>query len=334
MILSTSLQGFSSSRFPKVILTLGAFDGVHIGHQKVLRRVSNEAKKIGGTATLLTFQEHPQKVLKPHQTTSMLTSFQHKLSLIQQEDMDLCLALHFTREFSMLSPEAFVKRILLDKLKVRKVILGHDSRFGHHREGDTHTMAALAKKYGFAFSVIPPVQKGNFTVSSTLIRRLIAEGDLQSIRRFLGRTYSIMATVVRGTGRGRKLGFPTANLNPHSELLPPAGVYVVRVCLTHLKPIRRSKGSISIGGPGRRRFFPAVMNLGVRPTFEVDRAGGIIPEVYIMGFSGQLYGRMVEVEFLKKLRNEIKFADPLDLRQQISRDVADAKRFFSTFTSQ
>ncbi len=330
MFLATSLQSFPNRRFDRTVLTLGVFDGIHMGHQKVLREVRRETEKTKGTAALLTFQEHPQKILKPGKKTSILTSFWHKLNLIRCMGIDLCVAVCFNLAFSKLSPDEFVKKILIDCLKVKKVILGHDSRFGHNREGDTKTMTILAQKYGFDFSVVPPVRKAGFTVSSTRIRRLISDGQLDTASKLLGRPYSILASVVRGKGRGEKLGFPTANLDLSREVLPPRGVYVARVRAVRFRQHELSKGLSNLEGETGKRFFPAVLNLGLRPTFEARRVSEIA-EVHILQFHGDLYGKTIEVEFLKQLRKEVKFKDASSLQGQIVKDIRLAERFFETY---
>lgn len=333
MILATDLRGFPSKRFPNLVLALGVFDGMHLGHKTLLKKVRAEARKIKSQAALVTFREHPQNVLNPKFKTDILTSFWHKLALIQEEGIDLCVALHFSPAFSKLTPEDFVRKILLQKLQAKMIILGHDSRFGHQRKGDAALMAKLAGKYGFKFAVIPPLKRARVTVSSTRIRRLIAKGNLALAARLLDRNYSLSARVVRGSGRGRQLGFPTANLDPHSEVLPPDGVYAVRV-----QPVEFSTQSLDRGlyryavkhkwrATGLGIPALAVLNLGTRPTFH-HGTGFRMAEAHILGFKGNLYGRTVEVEFLRRLRNEVKFQSAEALQRQISLDIASARRFF------
>ncbi|MBI4550614.1 MAG: bifunctional riboflavin kinase/FAD synthetase [Candidatus Omnitrophica bacterium] len=327
MIFASSLDGFPSNKFPRTVLTLGAFDGVHRGHRAVLRRVAREARKRRAKSVVLTFQEHPQKVLRPERGTSLLTSFEHKLSLLAAEDLDLCLGLHFNRRFSRLSPEEFVKRVLCDRMRVVEVILGHDARFGKGRAGGTETMKGLAKKFGFRFQCVPPMKVGAAAVSSTRIRALVSEGRLKEAGRQLGRPYSILASVIKGAGRGRKLGFPTANLDPHSEILPPEGVYAARVRLIPPSQFNWKRG-VGLGRvqPLRGRgWLPAVLNLGRRPTFE--KKGRPVAEVHLIGFRGDLYGHQAEIEFVRKIRDERTFPDAFALGAQIRRDVAKAREF-------
>jgi len=327
MILATDLRGFPAKRFPKLVLALGVFDGVHLGHCAIFKKVRAEARKIRGKAILLTFREHPQNVLTPKSKTDLLTSFWHKLELVEKEGIDLCVALHFSPSFSKLSPEEFVRRILLQKLRVKGVILGHDSRFGHQREGDAALMAKFARKYGFKYAVVPPVRKAGGTVSSTRIRHLIAKGDLALASRLLGRNYSVSATVVRGSGRGHKLGFPTANLDPHNEVLPPDGVYAARVRPVEFRTIALGRGLSRLVVMRHTKAWPAVLNLGIRPTFQ-QGAVFRVPEVHILRFKGSLYGQTVEVEFLERLRDEKKFSTPAALQKQILLDIQTAQLFF------
>lgn len=334
MILATDLAGFPAKRFSKLVLALGVFDGVHLGHQSILRKVRAEARKIGGQTALLTFREHPQNILTPKAKTDLLTSFWHKLALMEAQGLDLCVALHFSPRFSKLSPEEFVRQILLRKLQVKTVILGHDSRFGHKREGDAKLMSQFALKYGFKYAVVPPLKKAGMTVSSTRIRRLIAAGDLTLAAHLLGRNYSVNATVVRGSGRGRKLGFPTANLDLHSEVLPPDGVYAVRVTPVEFKIPKSARGFSrfrvkrqGIFSSSSTQGWPGVLNLGTRPTF-YPQAKGRVAEAHLLGFKGNLYGHTVEVEFLKRLRNEMKFPSPAALQRQILKDIKTAKAVF------
>ena len=329
MILATDLTGFPAKRFQNLVLAVGVFDGLHCGHHAILKKVRDEARKLGSkTATaVLTFREHPQNVLTPKRKTPLLTSFWHKLALIEKEGVDLCIALHFSEAFSRLSAEEFVQRILLRKLRVKTVVLGHDSHFGHHREGDARLMAEFARKFKFKLVTVPALKVAGDTVSSTRIRRLITEGDLTQAKQLLGRDCSVVAPVVRGSGRGRKLGFPTANLNPHSGVLPPDGVYATR--------IRSVEFQITGSRRGFKRFsvqkpdfsWPAIMNLGTRPTFHAG-AKVRVPEAHILKFRGDLYGKTLEVDFLTRLRPEIKFSTPEGLQAQILRDIREAERYF------
>ncbi|HNV87060.1 MAG TPA: riboflavin biosynthesis protein RibF [Candidatus Omnitrophota bacterium] len=327
MIIARDFKAFPSPRFSRTVLTMGVFDGVHLGHREVLSRVRLAARKIGGTAAVLTFQEHPQNVLKPHASKFLLTSFTHKLTLLEAEGMDLCLVPHFNVRFSKMSPEAFVEKILVRKLKIRKLILGDDSRFGHRRQGDVSRMADLAARFGFDFEAVPARKEKMFTVKSTLIRELLAEGELEAARKFLGRPYSVAARIVRGEGRGRELGFPTANLDLENEILPPMGVYAVRARLIDSRILPERPGFFVMKHAHLPERWPAVLNWGKKPTFRCNIREAVA-EVHLLGFRGNVYGKMLEIEFLKMLRRERKFACAEDLKRQIFADIRRAERVF------
>jgi len=310
-----------------MVLTMGVFDGVHLGHQKVLSRVRHAARRIGGTAAVLTFQEHPQNVLNPGASRLLLTSFAHKLALLEAAGMDLCIVPHFNEQFSRMSPEVFVKRILVGKLNIRKLILGDDSRFGHRREGDVSRMAEFAKTFGFGFVTVPALKEKKFTVKSTLIRHLLSEGCLEVAKKFLGRPYSVAARIIKGEGRGRELGFPTANLDLENEILPPMGVYAVRARLMDCRILPERKGFFVMRHTPSSERWPAVLNWGKRPTFRCDIREAVA-EVHLLGFRGDVYGKVIEVEFLKMLRKEKKFDSSEELKKQISKDIRAAKDVF------
>lgn len=329
MIVATHLENLPLRRFPKIVLTLGVFDGMHKGHQKIVRHLLTEAHRIRGTSVILTFQNHPNTILRPEERTLLLTSLRHKLSLINRWGIDLCIALPFDRELSCLSPEEFVRRLLVQKLRVEKVILGEDARFGRNREGDVQVMESLAKNYGFRFGVVHQVRYLSYVVSSTLIRRLISEGHLSLAQNLMGRNFSMLGTVIRGCGRGKTLGFPTANLVPHSDVLPPRGVYMVRVRFlrgdSFEEPRKFGPFRDAVVGPA----YSAVMNLGSRPTFGSSRTSGEIPEVHIIDFAKNIYNQTIEVEFLRRLRDETKFGSLEDLKVRIEEDVKVTKAFLS-----
>lgn len=335
MIVLTQLEAFSRRQFPNPVLTLGVFDGVHRGHQKILRFVKKRAETIRGTACVFTFREHPQKVLNPKEKLSILTSTPHKLALLKDMGIDLCIAIDFTREFSRLKPEDFAREILLKRLCVKEVYLGTDARFGHDRRGGVSVMEKLAARYGFRFGIMQPHRVGRITVSSTRIRTLVRQGKLDKAGRLLGRPYSILASVIPGQGRGRTLGFPTANLNPESEVLPPNGVYVVESKL--FRDFPRADGKVPrflVNGLRIERNLQGVLNLGFRPTFD-SKVKHAVPEVHFINWNEDLYGRTLEVVFHKFLRPEVRFANPYLLKEKIKEDLLLAQRFFEkTFSLQ
>lgn len=321
MLVLTRFGAYRPRKHRPLILTLGTFDGVHQGHQHVLTKVCKRAKAIGGLSGVLTFSEHPMHVLKHKEPPYLITSTTHRLRLLDQMGFDLVFLMKFGERFSRLSAEAFAKKILADKLRIHEIILGYDSRFGHNREGTAEQMAQFGCKYGFrSFSVGSRSYQGS-PISSTQIRSLILRGDFAGVRRLLGRPYSILGDVVKGQGLGRQLGFPTANLNPHSEALPPRGVYLVSLDVISIELKKTKipdsfilKDSISASG------LLGLLNIGFRPTLR-EKSKELVPEIHILNYRGNLYGKTLEVTFKKKLRDEIRFDSLEDLKKQIREDI-------------
>lgn len=328
MRLWTRLESYQALPDCPLILALGNFDGVHRGHQRVLQGVLDHAKARRGIPAVLTFSEHPQRVLHHSSEPALLTSPQHRLLLFRERGIDLCFLLPFTVPFSKTSPENFVEEWLVKKLKAREIHLGYNAHFGFDRRGNAALMRELAQRFKFDFHESKPVKVEGKFVSSSLIRRLIQEGDLGRTEEFLGRPFSLVASVVRGSGRGRELGFPTANLRPHSEILPPRGVYPVEVreiCF-HLNPTGQEdefEYDLEKFGPWQR----GILNYGVRPTFG-GSSEEAVPEVFLFDFTGDLYGKTMEVVFHPRLREEIRFQDSRELAQAIEKDVAFARKYF------
>ena len=232
----------------KVCLAIGVFDGVHLGHQRVIGQARDDARAAGGTAVVLTFDPHPMRVLQPEKAPLLLTSTGHKLALIGNLDVDACLLLTFDKPFSLTAPEQFIDTVARQTNQLQEICVGTRFRFGHNRAGDVRLMESLAPQYGFAAKEIKSVMLDGEMISSTAIRQHVLNGQLDRAAAMLGRTFSVLGTVEPGDHRGRELGFPTANLNPHNEILPPDGVYAVRVL---------TEGQTHNG----------VVNIGVRPTF-------------------------------------------------------------------
>lgn len=323
----TQFNAFTPNQNRPLVLTLGTFDGVHQGHQRVLKRVCERARKTGGLAGVLTFVEHPMHVLERKEPPYLITSTQHRLRLLDQLGFDLCFLVRFDRPFSRQSPEDFVKNILVDRLKVTEVVLGYDSRFGKNREGTPEAMARLAKKFGFRSTQAGPRFYENRPISSTMIRFLIGEGDFTRVRRCLGRPYSILGDVVKGKGIGKRLGFPTANLNPHSEALPPRGVYLVKLNIVKVE-MRRT--------PAPHRYFLkdavlkeglwGLLNIGIRPTL-YSQSKSLVSEIHIFNFKDHLYGKTLEVTFKKRVRDEKRFESMDALKKQIKRDICSVDKY-------
>lgn len=293
----------------RVVIAIGVFDGLHRGHQQILKRVKQTAQKIGGTPVVMTFDPHPVHVLKPDLKLPQIVSLKHRLRLIESMGIPLTLVISFTHRFSRLKPGAFIKRYLVDPLHPAAVIVGDDFRFGQDRIGTIDHFKRFSSQYDFKVLTIRASHHGRKTVSSTRIRELIAVGDIAGAKRLLGRSVAILGKVVRGDGRGKLLGYPTANLATEKVLLPPLGVYLVYVMVN-----------------GHR--YRGIANIGRRPTFQTSK--GITVEVHIFGFHRTIYGQEILVEIIRKVRDERFFHSRDELTHQIQSDVQKARRWFST----
>lgn len=296
---------------PGVVAGLGTFDGVHLGHQEVLRQVLRQAREAGGTAAVFTFTRHPLVVLNPPKAPKLITPLPLKRAILERSGIDLLVTATFDRAMADLSPRDFVKQVLVDRLAVRALCVGYDFAFGRGRTGTTETLAALAREHGFALTVVPAVTLDGLLVSSTTIRGLLVEGEVRQAWRLLGRPYMISGVVARGSGRGRTLGYPTANLDAPADLLAPDGVYAARAAV-------------------RGQVREAMVNIGVAPTF-----GGTARrlEVHLPGWTKDLYGEAVTVLFLERLRAEARFPSPEALVAQLERDRAEARRAWEATAS-
>ncbi|MBI2162618.1 MAG: riboflavin biosynthesis protein RibF [candidate division NC10 bacterium] len=283
---------------PTPVLAMGTMDGVHLGHQAILRRVRERAAAMGGTPAILTFARHPLEVVRPAQAPPLITPLPVKLALLGRLGMAAAAAIHFTEAMAGLEPEAFVRAVLVDGLRVAGLCVGYDFGFGKGRRGNADLLQALAPGHGVWVEVIPPVSLDGVVVSSRMIRGLLAEGEVEEARRFLGRPYCLEGEVQPGAGRGRELGFPTANVAVPEA--PPLcdGVYAGRVLV-------------------RGGFQDAMMNLGCAPTFG---PGGRRLEIHMPGWETPLYGERVVAFFLRRLRDEQRFASAQALAEQLGRD--------------
>ena len=296
--------------FQRSIITVGAFDGIHRAHQLILQKVIQRARRLHGTSVLLTFDPHPLKILQPHRPFFALTCIEHRLRLLSRFGLDVCVVIKFSKSFSRLSAGDFVEKILVRTLKVKELWVGFDYVFGRDREGNIALLKEYGRRFGFKVVRIPPVKMGGERFSSTQIRGLIAKGKLADAARCLGRPYSLYGKVVKGSGRGRRLGFPTANLKPYHEAIPPKGVYGV---------------AASLSSDGKSYF--GILNIGTRPTFEKKEK--VVIEVHLLDFRGDLYGRRMEVTFLKRIRPERKFSTKEALIERIRRDEKMARRLLT-----
>jgi riboflavin kinase/FMN adenylyltransferase len=287
-------------------IALGNFDGVHLGHQKLIARTRAAAASRGGEAVALTFDPHPVSVLAPQRAPALLTTTRRKLELLAAAGADAAVVEHFDEELAALSPEAFAERVLARALGARHVVVGYNFRFGRGRAGSTDSLRALGDQLGFTVEVVDPVEIGGVPVSSGRIRALIGKADLAGARLLLGRDPEVEGEVVRGAGRGRSLGVPTANLATEGGVAPPLGIYATWVDLA-----------------GGERLAGAA-SVGTNPTF--DDSGRLSLEVHILDFDRDLYGQRLRLGFVERLRGELRFAGAAELVEQIRRDIADTRR--------
>jgi riboflavin kinase/FMN adenylyltransferase len=288
------------------VVTVGTFDGMHRGHQLVLERTAEQARRSELTSLAVTFDPHPLDVVNPSAAPPLLTLWEEKLEAIAQSSVDHLAVMPFTAELAALTAEEFVERILIARFSMRELLIGHDHGFGRGRAGDVESLRLIGNRKGFPVEVVAPVLgSDNAPVSSTTIRRAIAHGDLARASDGLGRRYAFSGRVVHGEGRGRALGFPTLNLELGSrrKLLPPHGVYAVHV-------------------ETRRAAHGGMMNLGPRPTFG---EAGVTHEVHLFDADGDWYGQTVRVEFVSRLRETMKFQGPGELMAQLGRDAEQAR---------
>jgi riboflavin kinase/FMN adenylyltransferase len=289
---------------PYPVIALGNFDGVHLGHQAILRTAREHAVEAGGRCFALTFDPAPAKVLFPSQAPALITTPEDKLDLLCQTGLDGVLVMNFTRELSMLAPVEFVRQHLVGKIGAREVVVGRTFTFGHDRAGDAEVMRKLGRQFDFGTTVVDSLVVDGVEVSSTKVREAIAAGDMRRVARMLGRAHFLSGVVVAGRGRGGKIGVPTANLASDTECVPSNGVYAARVVV---------EGSV----------FPAIANIGIRPTFgEAERA----IEAHLLGYAGDLYGLRLRLELIERVRGERKFESAEDLTRQIARDIDYAKK--------
>ena len=290
-----------------VSLAIGVFDGVHLGHQAVIGAALENATHHGGEAVVVTFDPHPARVIRPEVSPKMLCSTAHKLAIMQRFGVRHALVCPFDEAFSRIQARAFVESLVAACERLAFVSVGFAWRFGHRGAGDVHLLADLGQELGFCVHGVPPVKVEGEIVSSTLIRDAVAAGDFHRASRFLGREFTVAGVVARGDQLGRQIGFPTANVDSTCEQLPPAGVYAVRVFWD-----------------GQSRL--AVANLGCRPT--VSQGADLTLEAHILDFNGDIYGREMEIAFVRKLRDEKKFAGIEELKAQIASDVLAARAEF------
>lgn len=292
------------------MLTLGVFDGLHLGHQLIMRTVVERARVLDAVPTAITFDPHPRAVLHPESAPPLLQTFDQKIEAFGVLGIEQAIVIRFDAEFAQISAEDFLRDVVRERLQAREVYLGRGFAFGRGREGNIELLRAASGRLGFHADEVAEVRLRGARISSSRIREMLAAGRVNLARRMLGRPYGVEGRVVRGDERGRTLGFPTANLQPQNRVIPQAGVYVTATL---------------IEGAWRR----SVTNVGTRPTFKLTNAAEPSVETFVMDWTGDLYGDVVRVRFLHRLRAERKFASVAELKAQIDKDVARAARYFS-----
>lgn len=294
-------------RWPNPVLALGNFDGLHRGHMKIIDRVRQRAGERGGTPSAMTFDPHPPRVLRPDKAPPLLMTRDQRIEALRRSGMQGLAFVRFTRELSLWDPETFVRTVLVEWLHVAEVWVGANFLFGHERAGTFSVLRTLGSRYGFRAEKIDPIRYKDFVVSSTRVRRLVSEGRIDEAAALLGHHYFLDGTIVRGAGRGRSLGVPTANLATPNDLVPPAGVYATLASVDGI-------------------VLPAVTNIGMRPTFgDVDAP---VIETHVLDTDRDLYDRPVRLLFVQRLRDERQFSDVDALRTQIEADIRSARRLF------
>jgi len=297
-----ALQG----EYQGVVLTLGNFDGIHLGHQEILKRVVARAGKFGTASLVFTFQEHPLKLLAAEKAPPLLTSLEEKFSLLEGLGIGVVVCIPFTREIASTPAEQFIQDIIYALLRPRWIVVGHDYAFGKNRSGDPALLQHKAAQYGYQLEVVGAVEAAGVTVSSSIIRRKIAQGKVREAAQLLGRPYSLRSRVIAGRQKGKEL-CRTANLAIPPKLLPACGVYAVKVRLGN-------------------EIHQGVANIGYQPTYGQNE---LQMEVHLLDFSADLYGHKLEVAFIAKLREEQKFPNPLALKKQIDQDIRRARQILA-----
>ena len=303
------IRGISQvqENYANPVVAIGVFDGLHRGHQLLIRQAVKRAQALKGTVVVMTFSPHPVHVLRPDIYSPLIVTLSYRLKLLQELGVDVCVVVHFTKRLARLTPEKFIQRYLVDKIKAKEVVVGDDFRFGQDRQGTLDFFHEAAGMHGFSVHAVSTRRGGKKTISSSVIRQLIAEGDLSQAAKLLGRPVSLLGRVVHGDSRGTTLGYPTANINPTNEVLPPSGVYLVGVRVNNC-------------------LYRAIANVGRRPSFK--RISRVNVEVHLFDFHKNLYGKEIVVEFIQWLRDEKNFQSQENLIEQIKKDEQKAKNYF------
>lgn len=290
------------------VLTLGVFDGLHLGHQRIMRTVVERAGALGAVPTAITFDPHPRAVLHPELAPPLLQTLDQRLVNFEVLGIKQAIVIRFDYEFARQSAESFISEIIHNRLHAKEVHLGKDFAFGRGRGGNIELLKKMGGELGFIAEEVPEVRLRGRRISSSSIRQLLAEGKVNLVRRMLGRPYGVEGVIIRGASRGQTIGFPTANLHPHNRVVPKFGVYATATLVEGI-------------------WQRSITNIGVRPTFEADSEASI--ETFIFDFDGDLYGDVLRVRFLHRIRDERKFGGIDELKAQITADIRTAENFFS-----
>ncbi|MBI4632426.1 MAG: bifunctional riboflavin kinase/FAD synthetase [Deltaproteobacteria bacterium] len=286
------------------VVTIGNFDGVHLGHQRLLKRLREDARQENLKTVVITFDPHPKMILRPEvRPFYLIATLEEKIALLSDTGIDAVIIISFTREYAQKTAEEFVRQALWDGLHIHKIVIGHDYTFGKDKEGNEAFLASFGKKLGFGVDVINAVGVGDTVISSTAIREAILGGNVKKAAALLGRPYNISGPVVHGKHRGTGLGFPTANIRPEKVLIPAGGIYAVIACV-------------------RGKRYPGVANIGINPTFD---NGALSVEVHLLDFRENIYGEKLDILFIDRIRDEIKFPGPSELALQIAQDIEQAR---------
>lgn len=306
MLLITDLKNITT-KFTNSVITLGNFDGLHLGHQELIKMVIRKARETGAVSLVVTFRPHPLKILAPAKCPPLISIYEEKIRLFEKLGIDVLVKIPFTVDFSAMPPEDFVKDVLCGLLGAKEIFVGYNYRFGRGREGNVETLKKLGEKFGFTVREVEQVSLGGEVISSSKIRHLLKDGEVEHASRLLGRTYAITGIVVKGDGRGKGLGFPTANIVPKHTIIPADGVYAARLFV-------------------RDRLYDGIANIGMRPTFDKE---SLTIEVHVFDFSEDIYSEEVSLYFVKKIREEKKFKNADELILQIAADIRTAREILA-----
>ncbi|MBI5640157.1 MAG: bifunctional riboflavin kinase/FAD synthetase [Nitrospirae bacterium] len=308
MILITDLNSITT-KFQNSIITLGNFDGLHLGHQELIKMIISRARETDGTSLVVTFRPHPLKILAPEKCPPLISIYEEKIRLFERLGIDVLVKIPFNVDFSTMPPRDFVKNILCDMLGAKEIYVGYNYRFGKGREGNIQMLKKLGEELGFTVREVEQISIGSEVISSTKIRQLLKDGEVEHASRLLGRSYAITGIVVRGDGRGKGLGFPTANIVPKHMIIPANGVYAVRLFV-------------------RDRLYDGIANIGLRPTFSKET---LTVEVNIFNFNEDIYSEEVSLFFISRIREEKKFHGAGELVRQIEKDLIKAKEILAGY---